>query len=439
MSEPARYTIGKLAEAAGATPRTIRYYTTEKLLPPPLAEGRVAMYTEAHCNRLKLIQRLKNAFLPLHAIRRQVADLTDAQVESLLEGSADAPPDATQNEEEKAEKRVPLQIQAAQPHAERSGAEYVAQLLAVSGQARTKDAGTEAPKAKRALLVSPVFHPVEAETKKAEAEPAAGENRELWERIRLTNEAELHVRVPANIAGRERLKRRIEAARAIFDAQEDSKQEKKREDHAHPCNFRLHRRLDRGWGEMAFEYRWDSTSGRGAEAGGDIPDLAHCRLYEMATYAANIGTWQDGYFLPPDPPFPDWKFRDPTDGRTGPVGLECFPASQGWAWDRHTRRGILILPPEPGEFIIRALQSYRFQCAICGADDMVSGPDAGPHELQRIFAPVSDSGAWRYTFQKHGYSAWMEIDAAGYVADSAGIGFGPDAHLASSGEIAISL
>ena len=161
----------------------------------------------------------------------------------------------------------------------------------------------------------------------------------------------------------------------------------------------------------------------------------------MTTYSAtfNAGEWRGGYFLPPDPPFPDWKFRDPTDGRTGPVGLECFPASQGWAWDRHTRRGRLVIPSEPGQYAIRAVQSYRFQCAVCGADEMVHGADAGPHELRRTFAPAAQSGVWRYTFGKHEYLAWMEIDAAGYVADSANIGFGPDAHLTSNGETAISL
>ena len=437
MTEPERYTIGQLAERANSTPRTIRYYTTEKLLPPPLTAGRVALYTEAHCHRLKLIQRLKNAFLPLDAIRGQIAELTAAQVEELLAGSMDAPDDAPQSEDEK---RTRLQIQAAQPHSERSGAAYVAQILAVSGQ--TKAGETEPPKLKRALLVSPVFRSPEIE---AEAGAARGENRETWEHIRLTNGAELRVRVPVKPAERALLERRIVATQAIFAAETEREIQsvavcEADGGHAHPRNFRLHRRLDRGWGEMAFEYRWDSTSGRKAEDEIEVPDLEHCRLYEMTTYAANAGEWRDGYFHPPDPPFPDWQFRDPTDGRTGPVGLECFPASQGWAWDRHTRRGRFAIPPEPAEYTIRATQCYRFQCAICGADDLVSGPDAGPHELQRIFAPVAGgSSAWRYTFQKHGHSAWLEIDAEGYVADSAGIGFGPDAHLASNGEIAISL
>ena len=35
MTEEFSYTIGELAEAAGVTPRTVRYYTAEGLLPAP--------------------------------------------------------------------------------------------------------------------------------------------------------------------------------------------------------------------------------------------------------------------------------------------------------------------------------------------------------------------------------------------------------------------
>ena len=44
MSEEATYTIGELAERAGVTPRTIRYYTAEGLLPRPDTRGQYARY-----------------------------------------------------------------------------------------------------------------------------------------------------------------------------------------------------------------------------------------------------------------------------------------------------------------------------------------------------------------------------------------------------------
>ena len=193
--------------------------------------------------------------------------------------------------------------------------------------------------------------------------------------------------------------------------------------HPHPCRFRLHRQRDRGWGEMAFEYRWDSTSGSKADDGLGNFDLAHCALYEFTTYAGNRGTWREGFFLPPDPPFPGWRFRDPTDGRSGPVGAECFLASQGWAWDRHKLGGKFAFPNEPAAFTIQAVQTYRFHCAVCGADEIL----LGPHTLTRTFAPQrqENTTVWRYAFEKHGLIGWMDWSAAGYVADSAGIGFGP--------------
>jgi hypothetical protein len=204
-------------------------------------------------------------------------------------------------------------------------------------------------------------------------------------------------------------------------------------DHAHPCNFRLGRHQDRGWGELAVEYRWDSTSGLKAEDSMGNPDLSHCFLYELTHYEINNGTLTEGCFLPCCPPFENWRFRHPTDGRTGPVGYECFAATQGWAWDRHKLGGRLLLPDTPSVTTITATQEYRFTCKRCGLDQRVPGPDAGPHHLLRKFAPreererssVITSPVWRYSLSKHSLTAWMEIDTNGYVADSAGIGFGP--------------
>lgn len=199
--------------------------------------------------------------------------------------------------------------------------------------------------------------------------------------------------------------------------------------HAHPSNFRVHRVLDRGWGELAFEYRWDSTGGLPEESG-CLPDLSDCFLYEITTYAENEGERRDGYLFPPDPPFVEWKFRDPTDGRSAPVGLERFSAAQGWAWDRHKLAGALILPPCQRLYTIEAVQQYRFHCEICCMDAPVPGLHSGPHSILRTFAPRTiHTGAtciWRYSIQKHGKTAWLEMDENGCRGDSAEIGFGPD-------------
>jgi DNA-binding transcriptional MerR regulator len=84
------YRLAELAELTGLTPRTIRYYIVEGLLPPPQGAGPAAVYTAAHRDRLRLITALKARYLPLREIRRRLAALSDAQVRAeLASGPAD--------------------------------------------------------------------------------------------------------------------------------------------------------------------------------------------------------------------------------------------------------------------------------------------------------------------------------------------------------------
>ncbi|MGW6915249.1 MerR family transcriptional regulator [Kitasatospora sp. NPDC054939] len=52
------YRVEELAEAAGITTRTLRFYRERKLLQPPRREGRIAWYGEAHLARLRMIAEL---------------------------------------------------------------------------------------------------------------------------------------------------------------------------------------------------------------------------------------------------------------------------------------------------------------------------------------------------------------------------------------------
>ncbi len=62
--------IDDLAHVTGITGRTIRFYNTEGLLPPPLMRGRVAYYTQEHRQILNVIRELKERqHLPLHEIK----------------------------------------------------------------------------------------------------------------------------------------------------------------------------------------------------------------------------------------------------------------------------------------------------------------------------------------------------------------------------------
>ncbi|MDT0309084.1 MerR family transcriptional regulator [Streptomyces sp. DSM 44917] len=52
------YRAAELAEAAGITLRTLRFYRERKLLPPPRREGRIVWYGEDHLARLRTISAL---------------------------------------------------------------------------------------------------------------------------------------------------------------------------------------------------------------------------------------------------------------------------------------------------------------------------------------------------------------------------------------------
>ena len=79
-----RLTLAELTKAADVSVRTVRYYIAEGLLPPAEGSGPGSAYNAGHLHRLRLIQRLKQAYLPLKEIRRRLAGLNDGEVRELL-------------------------------------------------------------------------------------------------------------------------------------------------------------------------------------------------------------------------------------------------------------------------------------------------------------------------------------------------------------------
>ncbi len=66
------YRVDELAAAAGIAVDTIRFYQSQRLLPPPARRGRVVWYDETHLDRLRRIRDLKRQRLTLDQIRRVV-------------------------------------------------------------------------------------------------------------------------------------------------------------------------------------------------------------------------------------------------------------------------------------------------------------------------------------------------------------------------------
>ncbi len=72
-SEPGELTIDELAARTGTTVRTVRFYATEGLLPPPVRRGRIAYYNSGHRMRLDLVRTLQDHGYTLAAIERVLA------------------------------------------------------------------------------------------------------------------------------------------------------------------------------------------------------------------------------------------------------------------------------------------------------------------------------------------------------------------------------
>ncbi|MFF0789446.1 MerR family transcriptional regulator [Streptomyces spiralis] len=58
MADKREYRMEELAELAGITVRTLRFYRERKLIPPPRREGRIAWYDDHHLARLRTIAAL---------------------------------------------------------------------------------------------------------------------------------------------------------------------------------------------------------------------------------------------------------------------------------------------------------------------------------------------------------------------------------------------
>lgn len=191
MPYAARYTLTQLAGLADVTPRTVRYYITQGLLPSPGSVGPGPKYTDADLARLRTIKRLQREHQPLAEIRAQLAKLDDATVLRLAE--APEPP-------------------------KESALDYIRR---VSGAQHT--AGAPASLLKRvesahyAAKATPSMVPTApaAPAPETPAEPRL--ERSQWERIELAPDVELHVRRPLARQMAKRVDRLVSIARDLLE------------------------------------------------------------------------------------------------------------------------------------------------------------------------------------------------------------------------------
>lgn len=75
--------LDELAQAAGVSARTVRYYVQRGLLPAPVFRGRDTAYGREHLVRLRAIRTLQERHLPLDAIQSVLDSTSVAQLEKL--------------------------------------------------------------------------------------------------------------------------------------------------------------------------------------------------------------------------------------------------------------------------------------------------------------------------------------------------------------------
>jgi DNA-binding transcriptional MerR regulator len=175
--------LAELADLAGVTPRTVRYYLSQGLLSAVGASGPGAKYDVGHLARLRLIKRLQGEHLPLAEIRRQLASLDDSAVVAI---AAETPPPAD------------------------SALDYIRRVTAPARPSR----------ATYLREASPLFTATEAQPAPEPPQPSGPSprlQRSQWERVDLAPDIELHIRRPLPRSTAKRVDRLIEIARDLLE------------------------------------------------------------------------------------------------------------------------------------------------------------------------------------------------------------------------------
>ena len=192
--------IHQLAQRAGISVRTIRYYIEEGLLPQPDYQGKYSKYTLIYLDRLELIRRLKESYLPLREIAEIMRSLTDVQVRQKLKEMSLSTP------------KLSFQQLPTQP-APKPGAkalDYIDRLMEDQSKYRAKEAHSQPQ----------VIHRMEREELQTpglrQQFQAVILGEQTWHRIELAPGVELHVRQPLDADTERRVHQLLNFSKRIF-------------------------------------------------------------------------------------------------------------------------------------------------------------------------------------------------------------------------------
>lgn len=212
------YDLLELCDAADVTPRTVRYYVQQGLLPSPDTRGRGARYERAHLERIQLIKRLQGRHLPLAEIRTQLAELSDAAVSALVAEPAAAEKSGSALDYVRtvlAGKKSALEYESIKRGGGAPFSEPVPPVPMPAPKFRARE--MVAPPAPMAPEPASSPAPVADASSITAAPPESStQSRSTWDRVPLAPDIELHVRRPLSRVQNKLLERLIEYARALF-------------------------------------------------------------------------------------------------------------------------------------------------------------------------------------------------------------------------------
>lgn len=214
-------TLAELVEHAGVSVRTVRYYIAEGLLPPPITTGPGSTYGSGHLLRLRLIQRLKDAYLPLKEIRRRLAGLDDDDVRTILtqEDSVSATSLAeTTADAAMASAREYLSLMESRAHYRTAPLDMAMPDVSPLPARPPRRAPAVMPETLAPVLPAPVA-PDQGDDDVALVRgdrPAVDGSQALWRRIPLGDSAELMIAESAYSRHRERVDWLVRWARKVF-------------------------------------------------------------------------------------------------------------------------------------------------------------------------------------------------------------------------------
>lgn len=214
----ATLSLAELTEQAGVTVRTVRYYIAEGLLPPPVSAGRQSAYTRGHLDRLRLIARLKEAYLPLKEIRRQLAGLDDDAVRHLLEQDvADAPSAPTPERAPSSARAYLDQVLGAPARSRARSARRINESRPRAWPDAPSDADEDRSVPMAPLQDEPSPWPAPALSSIPDPDvPDRDAEPEPWRRVRLGDDAELLIRESSYRQRQDRVDWLIRWARRVF-------------------------------------------------------------------------------------------------------------------------------------------------------------------------------------------------------------------------------